>query len=84
MSDCSGVADGYTCDPGDITTASVCTLDMQCGNGVRDTHDGITEPCDDGNTVSGDGCSATCNAIESGYTCQSKYDYDGIDMPDEL
>ena len=27
--------------------------------------------CDDGNTVSGDGCSNTCGAIELGYHCAS-------------
>ena len=32
-----------------------------CGNGVLDPG----EACDDGNTASGDGCSATCT-IESG------------------
>ncbi|APR80127.1 Multiple EGF-like-domain protein 3 precursor [Minicystis rosea] len=35
-----------------------------CGDGTL----GGAEACDDGNTVSGDGCSATCT-IESGYTC---------------
>ena len=28
----------------------------------------LGETCDDGNTVAGDGCSATCT-IEAGYTC---------------
>lgn len=31
-----------------------------CGNGIIN----LSEQCDDGNTVSGDGCSATCT-IES-------------------
>jgi cysteine-rich repeat protein len=35
-----------------------------CGNGVIDAG----EQCDDGNIVSGDGCSTTCT-IESGWTC---------------
>jgi fibro-slime domain-containing protein len=37
-----------------------------CGNGMR-TRD---EACDDGNKVGGDGCSADCLAIETGYSCQ--------------
>ncbi len=35
-----------------------------CGNGVLDG----TEPCDDGNTDSGDGCSAACK-VEQGWDC---------------
>src|SRR5262245_2117339 len=37
-----------------------------CGNGDR-TRD---EACDDGNKQSGDGCSADCLMIETGYSCQ--------------
>jgi fibro-slime domain-containing protein len=36
-----------------------------CGNGER-TSD---EACDDGNTVSGDGCSGDCLTVEPGYSC---------------
>jgi cysteine-rich repeat protein len=36
-----------------------------CGNG-RQTRD---EACDDGNTLSGDGCSGDCKQIEPGYHC---------------
>ena len=36
-----------------------------CGNG--EIEEG--EACDDGNAVSGDGCSADCKTIEEGYTC---------------
>jgi fibro-slime domain-containing protein len=39
---------------------------MVCGNGAL-TRD---EACDDGNTGEGDGCSADCRAIETGYSCQ--------------
>ena len=35
-----------------------------CGNGVLDE----TEQCDDGNTVSGDGCSRICQ-VENNYDC---------------
>src|SRR5262245_30810509 len=37
-----------------------------CGNGQR-TRD---EACDDGNNVSGDGCSADCLVVEPGFSCQ--------------
>lgn len=37
----------------------------RCGDGRRD----IGEACDDGNAVSGDGCSATCHEIEYGFGC---------------
>ena len=36
-----------------------------CGNGSVETG----ELCDDGNTASGDGCSADCSAVEEGYEC---------------
>jgi len=35
-----------------------------CGNGLRD----VGEACDDGDSASGDGCSATC-AIEASFAC---------------
>ncbi len=36
-----------------------------CGDGKIDPG----EACDDGNGMSGDGCTATCNAIENGFAC---------------
>jgi len=36
-----------------------------CGNG---THDELEE-CDDGNKVTGDGCSGDCSAVERGWVC---------------
>jgi fibro-slime domain-containing protein len=41
------------------------TLPSVCGNSERTTD----EACDDGNTVSGDGCSADCRTVEPGYSC---------------
>ena len=38
-----------------------------CGGGNRE----VAEACDDGNTVSGDGCSADCSAIEAGFACST-------------
>jgi cysteine-rich repeat protein len=40
-----------------------------CGDGILVTE--LDEKCDDGNTLSGDGCSELC-AIEDGYECDSK------------
>ncbi len=40
------------------------TVAPACGNSVKEN----AEACDDGDTSSGDGCSATC-AVESGWSC---------------
>jgi len=37
-----------------------------CGNGLLTA----PEACDDGNTVSGDGCTAGCTAVEPGWRCR--------------
>ncbi len=63
--DCSLVEPTYTCpnvggNGGPCTKAPANT----CGDGVL----GGIEQCDDGNTVVGDGCTATCG-VEAGYTC---------------
>ena len=47
-----------------VVRSFVRLLWTTCGDGTVDTH----EPCDDGNLVGGDGCSAGC-AIEPGYAC---------------
>lgn len=47
--------DGYAGSTGDFTL-DVEVTNAVCGNGVGE----LPEECDDGNTVSGDGCSATC------------------------
>lgn len=45
-------------------TLTVSMVDPGCGDGyVEDFGPGVSEQCDDGNTTSGDGCSATC-AVE--------------------
>ncbi len=58
---------GLTCEQegylsGTLSCKSDCTLDLsgcsKCGDGVVDRE--IGESCDDGNRVSGDGCSASC------------------------
>jgi len=52
-----------TCNPGCLFDTTGCTASA-CGNGLNETG----EQCDDSNTDSGDGCSATCTR-ESGWTC---------------
>ncbi|CAG9325115.1 unnamed protein product [Blepharisma stoltei] len=69
-----------TCNPTfTLTSAGTCGCTLTgfsiqngacketCGKGVNR---GQLE-CDDGNTISGDGCSSTCT-IESGWTCEGK------------
>lgn len=59
---CTGGACGFTCNTGYMPSGMACvpTPPMTCGNQMLDAG----ETCDDGNTTSGDGCSATC-AIEA-------------------
>jgi cysteine-rich repeat protein len=76
---CDGVAlGGETCisqgfTGGTLKCKADCTFDTssctaapitQCGNGKIEG----TEQCDDGNTVSGDGCDSLCKA-ETGWSC---------------
>jgi len=59
-----------------------------CGDGVLADN----EACDDGNTASGDGCSANCLRVEPGYSCipagkpchQIARCGDGLKVPPEL
>jgi cysteine-rich repeat protein len=51
-----------TCSVGfSLNAAGLCS--EVCGDGKR-----FVLPCDDGNTISGDGCSSTCQ-VENGYFC---------------
>jgi cysteine-rich repeat protein len=64
---CQGLADVTTCGEG-----SQCIEDIYvdaCGNGYRMQ----VEECDDGNTVTGDGCSANCT-VELGWACAGATD----------
>ena len=58
------VESGWTCSGGSLTTADSWT--EICGDGKR--FNSISTYWDDGNTVSGDGCSATC-AVEATWSC---------------
>ncbi|HSY20937.1 MAG TPA: DUF4215 domain-containing protein, partial [Polyangiaceae bacterium] len=48
-----------------VPVHQVCSSTIVCGDGIKEPG----EACDDGNTKSGDGCSADCDSVESGYTC---------------
>lgn len=51
--------DGMTCTVADTCVGGICSGDSAtCGDGVVQSSCG--EECDDGNTTSGDGCSASC------------------------
>jgi len=39
-----------------------------CGDGIQITN-GLETACDDGNNDPGDGCSADCMTVETGFTC---------------
>ncbi|ATB28433.1 DUF4215 domain-containing protein [Melittangium boletus] len=63
-----GKPDSGTSDPIDTPDAStpVDGGSGRCGDGIKQG----AEACDDGNTVSGDGCTATCSQIERGWSCE--------------
>ncbi len=66
-SDCMGVEGGWGqhCAELALQLCDVCTFPTAfCGDGMVNG----CEACDDGNTVSSDGCLAIC-AVEPGYTC---------------
>ena len=53
-------------DAGEVCTDGGNCL-IGCGNGTLDP--GLGEVCDDGNSVSGDGCSSNCTTVEKDYAC---------------
>ncbi|MGH7962787.1 MAG: choice-of-anchor Q domain-containing protein, partial [Candidatus Binatia bacterium] len=57
--------DGDTVARCDIGAFEVEIVPPLCGDGVREG----TEQCDDGNTIDGDGCSATCQTETAGPVC---------------
>jgi cysteine-rich repeat protein len=60
---CIGLADGDTCTANQLSgfcDHGVC-IKPGCGNHVTEDN----EVCDDGNTTSGDGCSADCTSLEA-------------------
>ncbi|CAI2360768.1 unnamed protein product [Moneuplotes crassus] len=80
--DCTSVDAGWVCSGGSTTSQDTCT---KCPDGFYqnnptnpevcvtlcgDGFDAGTEKCDDGNTISGDGCAADCTTVESGWVCK--------------
>jgi cysteine-rich repeat protein len=64
-------APGSTCDrDGNAATRDICRmascLASSCGDGFVDSGATPIEQCDDGNALSGDGCSATCQRESTG------------------
>ena len=59
------VETGWTCTPGDLTTAASCST--VCGDGKTTSVDTDSNFCDDGNTVNGDGWDSSCQ-VETGWT----------------
>lgn len=62
-SDCKTIEPYWTCVNG-VYDKTNCTY-VACGNGIYDAASvpkgvAVSEACDDGNTVNGDGCSSTC------------------------
>jgi fibro-slime domain-containing protein len=54
----------YECKVEPTCNGGACTA--KCGDGIKFPN----EVCDDGNNRSGDGCNATCTALEPGFSCQ--------------
>jgi len=59
-----GAGDGSVVDDGGTSDLDA-TIPAGCGDGLLE----VTEVCDDGNTRSGDGCSADCATLERGWVC---------------
>jgi len=59
----AGAGDAATTADGGSPAGGKC-VQIKCGDGIVETG----EACDDGNAVSGDGCSATCQ-VEKGWSC---------------
>lgn len=61
--ECQQCAIGYQTQVFEISGQNISACVEICGDGIK-----YEAECDDGNTISGDGCSGTCN-IEPGWTC---------------
>ncbi|MDB4961277.1 MAG: Multiple EGF-like-domain protein 3 precursor [Myxococcales bacterium] len=68
------VIDGYLAADAGMYSFTVTSRATLCGNGMIDPISGIMgtfdEPCDDGDLMSGDGCSNRCD-VEPGFSCDA-------------
>ncbi len=75
-----GYSEIVSCSEGESCEASACAV--RCGDGVV----GGSEECDDGNTVDGDGCSATCQyefrCRHADFKDTGYMSADGLSLPD--
>ncbi|CAI2363878.1 unnamed protein product [Moneuplotes crassus] len=98
-SDCTEIEENYVCfggSPNNKDTCELCapgftpdankeTCIPVCGDGIL----ADSEACDDGNTIEGDGCAPSCDAIEVGWSCEQnnpticKRDYKSVLFTDE-
>ena len=62
---CEDTFGSYICSCPDGVVGTYPDCDSLCGDGIVSPG----EPCDDNNTLSGDGCSAICE-VENGYICE--------------
>ncbi|MFO0684059.1 MAG: MopE-related protein [Sandaracinus sp.] len=77
-SPCAGLPDGTQCTVPGILEPFVCLDNIcqlsRCGDGIHDDRmqaSHVAEQCDDGNTVSGDGCENDCS-----FSCEASSDCD--------
>lgn len=66
-SDICTIEGGLSCTVSAASPAGPTTCAPECGDGIKDA----SEACDDGNRTSGDGCNATCTAVESTFGCKN-------------
>lgn len=53
------------------TLTTTTTTTRPCGDGLRESYEWDSDRCDDGNTISGDGCDAAC-FVEHGWYCHGE------------
>ena len=91
-SPCSGQPDGIHCTMTGLAEPFVCVHNVcelsRCGDGVVDMRMGsmhMPEECDDGNSVSGDGCETDCRfSCHANAECNDMMTCDGVETCDTM